>query len=158
MNYKLYRNWSPTPYDQKGVFMNDNDSRLDWGVLMIHTPKTATLLDESNWETAQKRLKNHSFEIISVGHWATDIDILLFDPKSSAGEIALHILSELEAYPILDDIHYSNKQDEAIYDYWETLNLSDRIELCKDNNVSIFASRHDSIHESVYDYLNDMFY
>ena len=154
-----YRNWAPTPMDQKGAFLDDE--RLGWTVVMSYTPKIASILDESNWILAQKILAedNENFSIISVGHWATDIDILLVNPDSKAGELAEGILSALADYPVLNDMHYSEMQHDAIYDAWETMSLSDRIYECSCAGVSIFGARDDhSIPERVYDQLSESYY
>lgn len=80
----------------------------------------------------------------SASHWACGwIEYLLVDKNAdesilqSAGEI----ICGLSDYPVFDESAYSEAQYEAIHDYWEKLDLQERIDYCKKADVSIFASR-----------------
>lgn len=52
------------------------------------------------------------------------------------------IENRLENYPILDEMDYSNRQFEAQCEFWASISLRERMEMCKENNISIFAARH----------------
>jgi hypothetical protein len=58
-----------------------------------------------------------------------------------------------EVYPILDDDHYSQMQDEAICKYWEDMSISDRVHHCQEANGNIFAARHNAIPHEVFEHL-----
>lgn len=76
--------------------------------------------------------------------------------KQFAGEIYCSISD----YPIYNEMAYSEAQYNAVCEYWESESIQGRIDLCVENGYSIFASRSDSIPESVFDSLMDseMFY
>ena len=50
---------------------------------------------------------------------------------------------ELEQYPVLDEDHFSEKEFNEAANYWEKADISERMELCRDKGVSVFAARRD---------------
>jgi len=60
-------------------------------------------------------------------------------------ELAETLEKRLDDYPILNEEHYSQLENDEAYRYWESCNTSDRIEMCKKHHVSIFASRRDEM-------------
>ena len=66
--------------------------------------------------------------------------------------LANDLLEQLEGYPVLDEDNWSEKQSEAIYEYWNGLNVSDRVEYCQESGASVFAARRDN------DVPNEVFY
>jgi hypothetical protein len=68
---------------------------------------------------------------------------------------AAEIISALSDYPVYDENHWSEMECNEICGYWENMGLSERVGYCRDNEVSIFASRRDSIPGAVFDDLRD---
>lgn len=48
-----------------------------------------------------------------------------------------------DIYPILDEDNYWQRQDDAMTDYWKGLSMKERVELCQENDTSIFSARAD---------------
>lgn len=81
-----------------------------------------------------------------ASHWAVGwVEYILIrqDAPKMLIQYAEHIISKLSGYPVYDDDRYSEWMFEAISDYWQSLSLSDKIELCAYNDDSIFAARYD---------------
>ena len=95
-----------------------------------------------------------------VTHWAVGWVEYIIVPANSCEAViarAAEIVSELEDYPVLDDMTYSEDQYAEICDYWGKISVSDRIEYCRDNGTSVFAARRNCIPENVYDELLESF-
>ena len=74
----------------------------------------------------------------SVGHAAW---VLASDAYAQMRE-------DLDDYPVLDDDHWSTLEYEEACDYWDSLSMRERIELCAHHRVSIFAARRDELPET----------
>jgi hypothetical protein len=113
-----------------------------WYVVLTHD-RDSDCLQESNWRVALARLGGESdnVEIHRFGHWACGWweALCVKDDKVAEGN---KIQSELEAYPVLDDEDYSLLEHETATAVWNTLSLSDKIDICKEHDISIFAARH----------------
>lgn len=136
-----YRDFAPTPFDNKGAFLSD---RQDWFVVPVTRTRDSDLLAQSNFEAALKLLGGESddVEVHRFGHWGPGwYEIILVRPGSDAEKKAQEIADSLESYPVLDDEDLSNREYEAACEYWENADLDDRIRLCKEAGVSIFAAR-----------------
>lgn len=70
-------------------------------------------------------------------------------------EYVTEIMDDLKNnYPIFNEDDYSERQDEAIYEYWKDLNTPGRLHYCQEAHVSIFASRRkNELPHEVYDCL-----
>lgn len=87
-------------------------------------------------------------EIHSFGHWACGwYDLILVHPDLK--EDLEKIEKRLSDYPLLNEDEYSNRVFNEACDYWAEASIRTRIEICKDNNISIFASRSDCLPEDV---------
>lgn len=111
------------------------------------------LLDQSNWDVAVKRLnaiedktENPDASVYTwvANHWACGwVEYLMVSKDAPIDIIAIaeNICSEIEAYPVLDENDYSNRQSDAVSEYWASLSISERVELCQENNDCVFAAR-----------------
>lgn len=90
-----------------------------------------------------------------VNHWAVgwvEYIIVRHDAHPDILEEAAEYICALADYPCLDDETYSERQCDAILDYWEGCSLRERVEYCRDNFASIFAARpNQPIPEAVFD-------
>ncbi len=86
------------------------------------------------------------------------IEYLMIRPCAAARELineSRRINEALEAYCVLSDEDYSERQVEAIGEYWRTESLRGRIDDCRRYGESIFAARHDHPPDRVYDGLSN---
>lgn len=98
-----------------------------------------------------------------AGHWAIGwVEYLLVrqDAPDNIKQLAGEIVCALSYYPIYDDEYYSYRRDEEITEYWDKIGLREKIDWCKESDISIFSARSDDIPEKVYDAMceSDMFY
>lgn len=82
--------------------------------------------------------------VVREGHWAVGwVEwIAIHKSDSRALEVADKIQDRLEGYPVVNEDHWSELETEEAEAYWESLPLSDRVELCQEAGVSIFQARH----------------
>ena len=95
------------------------------------------LLETSNWEVGLAEFKqfDSGWEVFGFGHWAVGwIDELMVheDAPEAVLILAANIHGQLEAYPILDEEDYSNREHEAAveniteaYSYLKRLDVYD---------------------------------
>lgn len=72
------------------------------------------------------------------------IKYLMLNPKKASAALvaeAQEVHDTLEAYPILSEDDYSERQIEAMENYWRSEPLYRRIDWCRENETSIFAAR-----------------
>lgn len=137
-----YSAFRPTQFDNH-ITLPD---REDWLVAPVSRNRDSGVLTESNWE-AQLATLDHvgaEYEIHRWGHWGPGwFEICLIHPDHA------QVVEELEAslmdYPILDESDYCNREHEAVQKHWNHMRLKDRIELCKECEVSIFTARRDDV-------------
>lgn len=159
------REWKhPSDY---GGFSPDGD------YMILSRHRDSYMLDESNWDIARSRLGCEPYDEgrdpetypsrpasydWRAGHWAVGwVEYLMVrrDAPESVLIAAADIVCDLENYPILDESDYSQRQFEAVQEYWRAAGFRERMELCKDNGASIFAARHEWPPESVECHLYD---
>ena len=99
----------------------------------------------------------NSVFIVPESHWACGwIDWVAIHPKNEAAmKLADEMLCAISNYPVLDEDDWSRREDEAVLKWWQSESVSWRVELCRDNHESIFAARHNSPPESVYNELRE---
>ncbi len=156
---QTYKQFSPTKYDSH-IELED---REDWLVGPCFINRDSGSLARANWQAFTQEMWNArttnedevDYEEHRFGHWANGwFELVLIKPGSNAAKKALELEDKLDNYPILDEELHSQLQNEEIYEYWKTMSLQERIDLCKKRNVSIFAARKDdSIPDRVYDYI-----
>ena len=151
---QTYTDFQPTGFDQKGLNL---DSQQNWLVLPTGRNRDSDSLQESNFQTALDLLGGESdnVEVCSFNHWACGwFEIIIINPynpcKNTAFlpehlKTAYNIESDLEDYPVLDEQDYSERQWQQGTDYWLSMDLSERVELCQKYNVNTLKARHDDI-------------
>jgi hypothetical protein len=116
---KAYKEFLPTQYDSHIPLEN----REDWWVLPCARNRDSDSLEESNFAVAVERLQKAplsqaaeqvgeaDYEIHRFGHWGPGwFEIVLVRPHSPAACFAFGLEKKLQAYPILDENHYSDLQ------------------------------------------------
>lgn len=111
--------------------------------------RDSDILTESNFECGLAAIGGESdtVQIVRENHWAVGwVEwIAIHESDTKALEIADDILCALSDYPVLSDEDFSEREWNAAQDYWEGLDIRDRVALCRDAGLSIFAARSDSI-------------
>jgi hypothetical protein len=119
-----------------------------------------SVLQESNFQRGLELIGGESETVMIVreGHWGFGwIEwIAIHESDHAALAEADEILCALEDYPVLDDMHYSNMEWEAIGEYWEREPIHYRMELCREAEYPIFGARHDFPPTEVFDHLRDI--
>jgi len=104
-------------------------------------------LTRSNFECGLNALGGESDSVIVVRerHWAVGwVEwIAIHESDVAALEKANAIYNALDSYPVVNEDHWANLESEEAEKYWATLPISERVELCADHGVSIYAARHD---------------
>ena len=141
-----YADWSPTMFDTPGLALPD---RQDWLVVPVSQNRDSDPADQSNFATALKMLggESDSVEVHRFGHWGPGwFEIILVKPDTSAADEAVKIEARLESYPLLDEDDASAREWGAANDTWANCySLRERIRICADREISIFAARRETI-------------
>jgi hypothetical protein len=157
-NMKTYSEYRPTQFDTAGLALDD---KQDWLVAPCGRNRDSNLLDESNWDCLVRLLEacdpeGNDHEIHRFGHWACGwFEIVIIRPGSACEKEAADCEAALADYPILDDMAYSERTCDAVFEYWGGLSLKDRIEECARAGVSIFAARRNECPGEVFDRLHE---
>lgn len=111
--------------------------------------RDSDILTESNFECALRELGGESdtVKIVRESHWASGwLEwIAIHESDCKALECADSIVAALADYPVLNDIDFSEREWNTAQNYWAELPLRERIEICRNAELSIFAARHDCI-------------
>lgn len=114
-------------------------------------------LTRSNFTCILKALGGESETVIVIRerHWAVGwVEwIGIHEGDSKALQIADDITERLDDYPVVNEDHWSNLEYEEACDFWESLNVAERLHYCQRAGVSSFAARHAYFPEGVYDLL-----
>jgi len=134
------------------------DSFLAWSDSWFYTDKAfvflsrhrdSDLLTESNFECGLREIGGESdtVNVVRESHWAVGwVEwIAIHESDTKALAIADEILCALSDYPVVDEGDFSEREYEAAQDYWSDLNISERVDLCRDAGLSIFAARSEFI-------------
>ena len=146
-NYDLPIWEHPSDY---GGFSPDGD------YLIYGRTRDSSILENSNYELIFEQLralssiletdKDEPFAYdFRASHWACGwVEYILIkqDSPDRLQVLAYEILGALSDYPCLSDEHYSEKQYDAIHDYWQDCGTREKMEYCIDAGVSKFAFRH----------------
>ena len=141
-----YQDYQPTGFDDKGYML---DEQQHWLVLPCGRNRDSDPLDESNFQSAIDTLGGESdvVEIHRFGHWACGwFEVIIVQPDTPQADIAEEIEAALADYPVLDEQDHSEREWDYATEVWNNcFNLGEKVELCKEYEVSIFAARHDRI-------------
>lgn len=117
-----YRDWSPTPLDVAGAFLDDD--RSDWLVAPCVLTRDSDALAESNFEQQALALAAVDpdaldREVYTFGHWGPGlVEIILVRPGSTAATAAESLASRLADYPVLDEEDYTRREWEQYTAAW----------------------------------------
>jgi len=89
--------------------------------------------------------ESETVQIVWEGHWAVGwVEwIAIHQSDAQALEAADEIAGALSDYPVLDEMHMSELEWTEAEDYWASLSVRDRAEICRRFGASIFSARRD---------------
>lgn len=146
--------------DHYGGFSPDGD------FLIYSKNRDSFLLEESNFECIERDITNAANKLpependgehnqgaswvytFRANHWGCGwVEYLLVrrDAPEQLQKLCYEIEGALADYPVYDDQDFSEREHEATQEYWSSLSVRERIEYCKENDVSIFQARYDYI-------------
>ena len=133
---------SPSAFDSLSNYIGQSDFP-GWFVLLTRM-RNASYLEESNWETALKKLGGESDDVVvhRFGHWACGWwEALAVKADTDAYRMAEGIAERLERYPVLDDYDLGEREQEAASDVWrDCYTWRERVEYIREDR-SEFAYR-----------------
>lgn len=80
--------------------------------------------------------------------------VAIHESNTKALELADQLMTQLESYTILDEEDYSRLEYNQKCDYWDFMSMQDRIDVCAESGISIFAARCKTPPSQVFDHLN----
>lgn len=88
--------------------------------------------------------ESETVQVVREGHWAVGwVEwIAIHQDDERALEAADEVARRLEGYPVVNEDHWGQMEWEEAQDYWASLPLSERVDMCRDAGLSIFAARH----------------
>jgi hypothetical protein len=121
--------------------------------------RDSCILENSNYERILSDLKDLSNELgcnddtqiydFRAGHWGCGWVEYILIPKDAPVNLILageSIVKGLQDYCIYDESDYSEKETEAINDYWRDLSLRERMDIIlkyRREDTTMFAARYD---------------
>jgi len=103
-------------------------------------------LTRSNFERGLALIggESETVQVVRERHWACGwVEwIGIHEDDAEAIAKAEAILEKLDGYPVLDDDHFSELEWNEAHDVWAGLSLRERVDLCREAGLSIFAARY----------------
>lgn len=140
---------NPSGWDSLSNYIGQSDFP-GWDCLLTQN-RDSDCLKRSNFSSALCMLGGEgvNVQVHRFGHWACGWwEALAVRQGTLEHSKALEIEKDMEAYPVVDEEHWGNLEQNEAAEYWERLSVEDRIELCQKHGVSIFAARHRWIPET----------
>lgn len=126
----------------------DNYAGADWPdwFVFLGQHRDSDALTRSNFECGLARLggESETVRVIRERHWAVGWIEWIGVHKSAADKLdaAETMLKQIDAYPVLDEDDFSELEWKEAEQFWASLSIRERVALCKEARVSIFAARH----------------
>lgn len=108
-------------------------------------------LTRSNFRSILQALGGESDTVLVIrdSHWAVGWveSIYVHEYATDTLQKADEIKADLEDYPVVDESDWSDLQFNEACDYWSSLPVRERVNICKRFRVSVFAARRDELPE-----------
>lgn len=140
-NFKHLKRWE----------MPDSYFGAEWPeyFVFLSQHRDSDALTRSNFQCGLEYIGGESETVIVVreSHWAVGwVEwIAIHESDATALEYAESALKAIDGYPVLNEDHFCQLENEEAENYWQQLPIKYRVELCQEAGVSIFAARHDYI-------------
>lgn len=113
----------------------------EWRVLITRN-RDSDILTNSNWECIIDEFSEESenVEVFSFGHWACGWwECLAVRENTEEYKKALEIHKALEDYPVYDESHFSDREQEEANEIWmNCYNEQERIEYIRENRSQFY--------------------
>lgn len=133
-----YHEFQPTSFDPKGLNA-DRHNIGDFLVFPVTQTRDSTILDRSNFAVALEALGGESpdVQVHRFGHWGPGwFELILINPTNADKiTIAESLEASLSDYPVLDEMDYYTRRDEAASEL--NLTLNDQNE-CVDEDGNVY--------------------
>ena len=126
----------------------DSYAGADWPdyFVFLGQHRDSDALTRSNFECGLARLggESETVRVIRERHWAVGWIEWIGVHKSAADKLdaAETMLEQIDAYPVLDEDDFSELEWKEAEQFWASLSIRERVDLCREARVSIFAARH----------------
>ena len=111
--------------------------------------RDSSALERSNFECGLEALggESETVQVVRERHWAVGwVEwIAIHESDTEALDAADEMLCAISDYPVLDESHFSELENEEAENYWQQMPIKYRVELCQEAGVSVFSARHDYI-------------
>jgi hypothetical protein len=127
----------------------DNYGGAQWPeyFVFLGQHRDSDALARSNFEQGLAALGGESDTVLVVSerHWAVGwVEwIAIHESDMTALTEADAMLCALSDYPVLDEEHHSELEYDEVSERWTGMSVRDRMELCAEHRLSIFAARRD---------------
>jgi hypothetical protein len=114
--------------------------------IFLRQHRDSDALSRSNFVRGLELIGEESETVLVVRerHWAYGwVEwIAIHESDAQALAKAEAILKALEAYPVVDEDHFSQLEWDEAAEYWAGMSVEERAEYCHNAGVSVFAARH----------------
>jgi len=127
----------------------DNYGGAQWPeyFVFLGQSRDSDALERSNFEQGLAALGGESDTVFIVRerHWAVGwVEwIAIHEGDITALTEADAMTCALSDYPVLDEEHHSGLEYDEVSERWASMRMRERIELCAEHRLSIFAARRD---------------
>jgi len=140
---------NPGGFDSRENYLGEDDFPNMY--VVVTQTRDSNLVDKCNFECAFRMLcgeggESDFIKIYQFGHWSCGwFQCLCIHKDSPKFSIALDIKKRIINYPILDEEIYCEMENMKKNDLWNFLLLSERVDMCRESGISIFAARRKTI-------------
>lgn len=117
----------------------------DWYVFPLVKTRDSKILCISNFEVSLKYLGGESktVQVHRFGHWGPGwFEVIIIHPKDLNNlDIAVELVVSLLDYPVLCESDYCEELSGLAERLWDNMSMSEKIDMCKESNISIFSAR-----------------
>jgi hypothetical protein len=117
--------------------------------VFIGQSRDSDALTRSNFECGLRALGGESDSVLVIreSHWAVGwVEWIGINESNVEAILAADAMAcALADYPVLNESHFSELESAEADEYWSSMRLCERVELCAEAGVSIFAARRDYI-------------
>lgn len=127
------------------------DDYKDYFYLPLLLTRDSEPLEQSNYECAKEVVWEASnmgeTTELTFSHWACGwLKLIVIHQDDKPGIIAaINLVKALEDYPVLNEERFAELELEEAQFIWDNNSLDDRINICREAGISIFAARRDDV-------------
>jgi len=127
----------------------DHYAGADWPeyFVFLGQHRDSDALTRSNFERGLALIggESETVQVVRERHWAVGwVEwVAIHESDLAARDKAQAILEKLDGYPVVDEDHLSDLEWREADEMWQRLTVRERVDLCREAGVSIFAARRD---------------